>query len=700
MCEQSDRADRGHLGRSGFGPTARSNGPNRMNLAAIYPSISTMVIHAASALVAALIGAALLNSAMQAAEPAVGVVSHIKVLSDKIEDVSSLEAWRRSFIKDGMSEPEKAMAVWNSVVKFQVQDDPPSEFLQAENNVLDPIKLANVYGYSYCSVASANMQALARYAGLEARGWTIQGHVVPEIRWDGQWHLLDASLVNYFPRADGQIAGVEEIMAGVKEWLSQHPDLKGNDAKLRSFMGNGGWRNGPALLARSPFYDNNGWLPAATHGWYSTMQEYDGRTLFPYEAGYSMGYEVNIQLRRGERLTRQWSNRGLHINMNGGAAPGCLNQKVAPNTMLRYSPQYGDLAPGRIGNGIHEYDVPLIDGGFRSGALLAENLASRSEDQRGPALHAKDSVQPATLVLRMPSSYVYLSGQVNLQARVSPGGQVAISLSDNNGLDWKPVTNIVSSGEHLVDLSPLVFRRYDYQLKLVMQGPGAGLDALKITHAVQHSQRPLPALGQGRNQITFSAGSQEGTVTLEASTDLDNRGKQLVFTDFHPEMKGLRSGKILLAADAGEISFPVTTPGEMTRIRFGTCYRARDARDGWDIQISFDGGQNFIAVRRLAGPAVTAGDYTVFTNIPPGARNALVRYAGTQRNTTMISNFRISADYREPRGGFRPVQVTYHWDEDGQVKSDRHIARQPNDTYEITCAIKPVMKAIVLELAE
>src|SRR5437899_2786201 len=32
----------------------------------------------------------------------VGVVSHIKVLSDKVADVSSLAAWKKSFIRDGM----------------------------------------------------------------------------------------------------------------------------------------------------------------------------------------------------------------------------------------------------------------------------------------------------------------------------------------------------------------------------------------------------------------------------------------------------------------------------------------------------------------------------------------------------------------------------------------------------------------------
>src|ERR1041384_3352243 len=213
-----------------------------------------------------------------------------------------------------MSDREKALAVWQSVVKFQHQDAPPNEFLQAGDNVLDPIKLFNVYGYSLCSVASANVQALARAAGLQARGWTINQHVVPELFWDGAWHLLDASLVTQFPRADGSLARVEEIVAGVKGWYQAHPELKGNDTRLREFMSGGGWKGGPELLARSPFYDANGWLPAATHGWYNTMQEYDGSTLFRYEAGYSTGYQVNIQLRRGERLTRNWSNRGLHVN--------------------------------------------------------------------------------------------------------------------------------------------------------------------------------------------------------------------------------------------------------------------------------------------------------------------------------------------------------------------------------------------------
>src|SRR5678810_1029062 len=69
------------------------------------------------------------DKAAAPAAPAGGVVSHIKVVSDKIEDVSSFESWKKSFIKDGMTDEQKAMAIWTTVVKFRHQDSPPYECL-------------------------------------------------------------------------------------------------------------------------------------------------------------------------------------------------------------------------------------------------------------------------------------------------------------------------------------------------------------------------------------------------------------------------------------------------------------------------------------------------------------------------------------------------------------------------------------------
>jgi hypothetical protein len=628
----------------------------------------------------------------------VGVVSHIKVLSDKVEDVSSLEAWKQSFIKPGMTDDQKALAVWRSAVMFRHQDIPPNEFLDSESHVHDPIKIFNVYGYGQCCCASANVEALARYAGLDARAWGIANHSVPEISVDGHWCMFDASLINYFKKPDGSIAGVEEVSSDISGFYATHPDLRNDDAKLRKFMVSGGWKNGPTIVAGGTGYDANGWLPAATHGWYSSMQEFGHpKQNFLYEYGSAAGYEVNVQLRPGEKLVRNWSNKGLHVNMLDGRAPGAL-EGIVGKDQLRYSPALGDLAPGRIGNGTLEYNVPLDT--VTQSALEADNLASRTHDSKGPAFYVKDADKPGTLVLRMPSSYVYLGGELTLKPVVGPGGSVAVFFSDNNGLDWKTIGSFSNSSEQTIDLQPLIFRRYDYRLKFILNGQNTGIDRLHIIQDIQHSQRPLPALDKGDNQIHFSTGAQDGTITVEGSTDETDKPRNLLFSDFHPKLENVGPHHLQLTAGKGEILVPIQTPGDITRLRIGCHYRARDIKDGWTITASFDGGKTFVPIGKLEGGHAGFSSYLVFDRVPSDARSALVRLAGTQRNTTLILDLRISADYREPHGGFAPVRVTYAWEEGGHVKQDTHIAPKDDETYTIHCDERPTMKSIALELAQ
>jgi hypothetical protein len=655
-----------------------------------------------------LILAASFAAAAEAADRPVGVVSHIKILSDHVADVSSLEAWKKSFIRDGMTDEEKALAVWKSNVAFVYQDAPPLEFLQ-ESCVHDAIKSFNVYGYGMCCCASSRVEQLARYVGLEARGFGINGHSVPEVRWQNEWHLLDASLVNYFTRNDGQIASLSDVTQAVQSWLRQHPGYPGSNEKLLEFQradGWTGWKQGPALLANCKFYDAGGWWPAKTHGWYSTMQEYDGRhnTPFPYEYGYSQGYEVNIQLRRGERLTRNWIDQGRQVNgvLNDGGTPGCLTTKVGEGAMA-FLRHYGDLTGGRIGCGRLEYDVPLADGQFRFGALAVENLASENSAARGdhrPALHLNDAGRPGSLEIEMPCSYVYLNGTLELGAVVAAGGKISILFSDNHGLDWRQVAAIDKSGRHVVDLGRFAFRRYDYRLRLVLAGQGTGLDRLKIAHDVQCSQRALPALVRGKNTISFSAGRQEGTVTVEGSTAGGRRKKHVTPLDFHPVLKNVDEDGFRVTSNGATVTFAIDTPGTMRRLRLGGHYRVRDPRDRWDVQLSLDGGTTFKTIDTQSGPYQGICRYITYDDIPPGTTNALVRWVGTQRNTTCIFLLRIDADYRQPYGGFAPVKVTYVWQERGVEKKDVHIARAPEETYTIDCATPPAMKSISLELAE
>jgi hypothetical protein len=165
-------------------------------------------------------------------------------------------------------------------------------------------------------------------------------------------------------------------------------------------------------------------------------------------------------------------------------------------------------------------------------------------------------------------------------------------------------------------------------------------------------------------------------------------------------MKGFEPNLFIGGSGRGEIAFPVATPGDLVRLRFGTHYRARDARDGLDYQVSFDDGKTWKTVDRAPGGVAGFSKYVVCSDVPSGTRRTWVRFAGTSRNATGIFSFRIDADYREPRGGFRPVQVTYRWEEDGRPKEKTFVARRPQETWSLTCLARPVMKSIVLQPAE
>src|SRR5476649_2625774 len=92
-------------------------------------------------------------------DAAPGVVCHVSVLSDKVPDMSSLAAWKKAFIKDGMSDKDKGLAIWKSIITFKQQDQPPLEFLTGDTgDVHDVIKTLNVYGYGLCCCAASNVE--------------------------------------------------------------------------------------------------------------------------------------------------------------------------------------------------------------------------------------------------------------------------------------------------------------------------------------------------------------------------------------------------------------------------------------------------------------------------------------------------------------------------------------------------------------
>lgn len=122
-------------------------------------------------------------------------------------DLRSKEGMIRSLLEPGMTPERKSIAVWKFLVDRSYHFWPARD----DAEMHDPVKFLNVYGYGFCDDAAENFAALAEAAGLKARVWGLNGHVVAESFYDGAWHMFDPDMRCYFRGADGRILGVEAL---------------------------------------------------------------------------------------------------------------------------------------------------------------------------------------------------------------------------------------------------------------------------------------------------------------------------------------------------------------------------------------------------------------------------------------------------------------------------------------------------------
>ncbi len=122
-------------------------------------------------------------------------------------DLSSKEGMIRSILKPGMTPEQKSIAIWKFLVDWRYHYWPARE----DAEIHDPVKFLNVYGYGFCDDAARNFAALCETAGLTARVWGLNGHVVAESFYDDAWHMFDPDMECYFRGPGGRVLGVEEL---------------------------------------------------------------------------------------------------------------------------------------------------------------------------------------------------------------------------------------------------------------------------------------------------------------------------------------------------------------------------------------------------------------------------------------------------------------------------------------------------------
>ena len=564
-------------------------------------------------------------------------MNQLKVLSDKIDDVTTVENIVKSFAKPGMSEQERAKGLWKAIIRYRHQTTPPNEQLAGDWEAHDPVKIFNVYGYCMCCCCSALVEALNREDGREAQGRILNGHSVPEVRYRNGWHMFDGSLINFFPRPkDGVVASVDEIAAAVADWYAKNPGYQKNGDKIFQLMRKDGWEGwrtgGPKLLANCPFY-RMGYLPARTHGWDATMAEYD-RKCEVYEYGYQVGHRALFSLRPGESFVREAGNRGLHVNMDVDPSWDGLKARAPENDLVYVKEYLPGYRGGLVANGVHRYAPDLAKGDLARGAEVYENLTSGGAQ----GIRVKQSGRPGMAVIPLNSPYVYLGGKLKLAASGRSASDVVnVSISTNNGRTFAPIHS-ASPGKQeqmTIDLKDKIFRRYTYWLRIELLG-AAALDSIEVENDFQHAPRTMSWLDTGKNTITVAADRDPTIATRSiacritadpAFTKNETTGTMGVAF----ENVDLRGDACWWKGGTGTMTVPVEVPGDMVGLGFSTQFRARSTKDRIRVTASVDGGRSWREVAVLRGPTQGRTEHVRVDKWPAKTRKVLLRFEMTGR---------------------------------------------------------------------
>lgn len=233
-------------------------------------------------------------------------------LSNGRNDFRSLAKMVARVVKPGMTDKEKAMALWWQEIQYRFH-------FEGDNNELSsPVKVFNVYGHNTCGNDSICLAGLWKQAGLKVAPARLVGHCVSQVYFDAAWHLLDGDMDSiYLLRDNETIAGEQDIVRDhdlVKRTHTQgilQPDRRTGDE------------------------------------WESSIYVFEGEVVGDRNADTKPN--MDFTLRPGESLVWRWGHTNP-VKYHGGGKP-----------------QF----PDRICNGLWEYRPDFTTEVWRRGATVS-----------------------------------------------------------------------------------------------------------------------------------------------------------------------------------------------------------------------------------------------------------------------------------------------------------------------------------------
>jgi hypothetical protein len=264
-------------------------------------------------------------------------------------DFRSLDRMVARAIEPGMSDRDKARALWWQEIQHRFHNGGDNAEL------LDPIKVFNIYGYNTCGNDSICLAGQWKKAGLKVAPARLVGHCVTQVFYDGAWHLMDGDMHSIYLLRDN------ETVAGEQDLVRDHD-----------------------LIRRT---HTQGILEAdrrAGDEWESSIYVFEGAVNGDRN---SAGAPLNMTLRPGEAIVWRWGHR----------------------EPVRYHGSMPPPFPNRICNGLWEYRPDFTQPDWRRGATRVESIR-----QDADGLLAEEG-KTGTIVWTMRSPYVFVGGRLEVE---------------------------------------------------------------------------------------------------------------------------------------------------------------------------------------------------------------------------------------------------------------------------------------------
>ena len=410
-----------------------------------------------------------------AAEPP--VVENPRVWTDRSVDCSTVDRILKSLIREGMTDDEKVLTIFNWIRRVIYHGDGP----QAE--AYNFFRMINVHGHGSCLRQTTPMWVLLKRLGYKCRGWATGGHHCIQVFYGEKWHLFDPHM-NFYVYDRGNPRTIASI-----EQIKEDPTIAGQALKEG--------RACPGFLLCgddiSTFATKDGWQDLGD---------------FPESRKYTPVIEEpfgGIVLRRGETYVRTWMP-GPYWYQKGspkkgeGPRHGCggRDRQDSVNWPL-YEPHESNGKYRHWGAGRLVYAPDLKTDHYADAVVDRKNL-SGGQGALAPAQAGQDA--EVTWAVNCP--YVITAGELKLSA--AGEGRLSAAVSRDKGKTWQPVELTAGGDKATATFVAQVDGCFEgYWLRIAIPAK-AILAGLELTSHFQLNPYSLPHLLPGKNVVSVEAG--------------------------------------------------------------------------------------------------------------------------------------------------------------------------------------------------